>query len=218
MTTSICAALIVSLHVHSAVEHTYGKVSDARGSLVHVVNLCQASPLLLLTTTQGFLSLSGLSTFWSLHRWYIFQQQQVTEFDFVAAWVGKLDLWLSHPSPTVPRFDIRPLYSNMKKWLEHRVLGNWWHNPKGPTPVLSLPRQSRQELKQAKYVAHVETTLARLKRLQEDGVAIAFTDGSSKRVEARTEPGLVFSMGRGIPATIRRHCHRESCCPTTEVS
>ena len=194
-----CMSCSCSVFVHSPVEHTYGKVSDARGSLVSVVKLWQASPLLLLTTTQGFMSLSGLSTFRSLRCRYVFQQQPVTQFDLVAAWVGKLDLWLSHPSPTVPRFDVRPLHSNLQTWLEHRVLGNWWHNPKGPRRMLSLPSQSRQELEQAKYAAHVETTLARLKQLQEDGVAIAFTNGWSKRVRGWDQAGFGVFYGEGNP-------------------
>ena len=193
----LCMSCSHSLFVHSAVEHTYGKVSDASGSQVPVVSLWRSSPLLLLTTTQGLMSLSGLLTFWSLRCRYVFQQQPVTQFDLVAAWVAKLELWLLHPSPTVPRSDVRPLHSNLKKWMEQRVLGNRWHNPKGPRPVLSLPPQARQELKQAKYAAHVATTMERLERLQGDGVAIAFTDGSSKQVRGWDQAGSGVFYGEG---------------------
>ena len=134
-----------------------------------------------------------------------------TVFEFVAALVCKLRVWLQLQNPSLPRAELRPYLDNLLEWQHTRRLGAKWRSPKGPRPILSLTAELRTEWKKQKYAQHIEQTLNALGVLQEQGWDVVSTDGSSKRVRAGSRQGLGVFTGRRmrgilrVPRTPRRY-------------
>ena len=105
-----------------------------------------------------------------------------TVFEFVAALVCELRVWLHLQNPTLPRAELRPYLDNLLEWQRTRRLGAKRRSPKGPRPVPSLTAGVRTGWKKQKYAHRIEQTLTALGVLQEKGWDVVFTDGSSKRV------------------------------------
>ena len=150
-----------------------------------------------LTTTQGFMYWAGLATAWSLRCQRLFVGTLFTVFEFVAALVCKLRVWLHLQNPTLPQAELRPYLDNLLEWQRTRRLGAKWRSPKGPRPVPSLTAEVRTEWKKQKYAQHIEQTLTALGVLQETGWDVVFTDESSKRVRGWEQAGFGGFYGEG---------------------
>ena len=166
----------------SSIEHIYGQAELEGGGWVAVKRLPFHHPMLSLTTTQGLLYWAGLATAWSLRCQRLFVGTMFTIFQFVAALVCKLRVWLHLQNPTLPQSGLRPFLDNLMEWQRTWQLGTKWKSPKGPRPVLSFTAEMRTDWKKQKYASHIEQTITALGRLQELGWDVVFTDGSSKRV------------------------------------
>ena len=94
--------------------------------------------------------LGGLATVWSLRCQRLFMGTLFTVFEFVAALVCKLRVWLHLQNPSLPRAELRPFLDNLLEWQRTRPLGAKWRSPKGPRPVLSLTAEVRTEWKKQK--------------------------------------------------------------------
>ena len=174
----------------SSIEHTYGQGELEGGGWVAVKQLPYRHSELSLTTTQGLMYWAGLATAWSLRCQRLFVGTLFAAFEFVAALVFMLRVWLHLQSPTLPRAELRPYLDNLLEWQRTRRLGTKWRSPKGPRPVLSLTAEVRTELKKQKYPLHIEQTLTALGVLQEKGWDVVFTDGSSKKVRGWEQAGF----------------------------
>ena len=181
----------------SLIEHTYRPVELDGGGWVAVKQLPYRHSELRLTTTQGLMYWAGLATAWSLRCQRLFVGSLFTVFEFVAALVCKLRVWLNLQNPTLPRTELRPYLDNLLEWQRTRRLGTKWRSPKGPRPVLSLTAEVRTEWKKEKYASHIERTLTALGVLQEKGWDVVFTDGSSKRVRGWEQAGFGGFYGEG---------------------
>ena len=134
---------------------------------------------------------------WSLRCQRLFLGTLFTVFEFVAALVSKLRVWLHLQNPALPRAELRPYLDNLLDWRRTRRLGAQWRSPKGPRPVLSLTAELRTEWKKQKYAQHMEQTLTALVVPQEKGWDVMFTDGSSKRVRGWEQAGFGGFYGEG---------------------
>ena len=181
----------------SSIEHTYGQVELEGGGWVAVKHLPYCQSELSLTTTQGLVYWAGLATAWSLRCQRLFMGTLFAAFQFVAALVCKLRVWLHLQNPTLPRAQLRPYLDNLLEWQRTRRLGAKWRSPEGPRPVLSLTVEVRTEWKKQKYAHHIEQTLTALGVLQEKGWDVVFTDGSSKRVRGWQQAGFGGFYGEG---------------------
>ena len=181
----------------SSIEHTYGQVELEGGGRVAVKHLPYRQTELSLTTTQGLVYWAGLAAAWSLRCQRLFMGTLFTAFEFVAALVCKLRVWLHLQNPTLPRAELRPYLDNLLEWPRTRRLGAKWRSPKEPRPILSLTAELRTEWKKRKYAQHIEQTLTTLEVLQEKGWDVVFTDGSSKRVRVWEQAGFGGFYGEG---------------------
>ena len=181
----------------SSIEHTYGQVELEGGGWVAVKHLPFRQIEQSLTTTQGLLYWAGLAPAWSLRCQRLFMGTLFTVFEFVAALVSKLRVWLHLQTPTVPRAELRSYLDNLLLWQRTRRLGAQWRSPKGPRPVLSLTAELRTEWKKQKYAQHIEQTLTALGVLQEKGWDVVFTDGSFKSVRGWEQAGFGGFYGDG---------------------
>ena len=180
----------------SSIEHTYGQVELEGGGWVAVKHLPFRQTEQSLTTTQGLLYWAGLAAAWSLRCQRLFMGTLFTVFEFSAALVSKLQVWLHLQNPTLPRAELRPYLDNLE-WQRTRRLGAQWRSPKGPRPVLSLTAELRTEWKKQKYAQHIEQTLTALGVLQEKGWDVVFTAGSSKRGRGWEQEGFGGFNGEG---------------------
>ena len=147
--------------------------------------------------TQGLVYLAGLAAAWSLRCQRLFMGTLFTVFEFVAALVCKLRVWLHLQNPSLPPAELRPSLDNLLEWQRTRRLGANWRSPKGPRPILSLTAKLRTEWKKRKCAQHIEQTLNVLGVLQEQGWDVVFTDGSSKRVRGWEQAGFGGFYGEG---------------------
>ena len=118
-------------------------------------------------------------------------------FEFLAALVCKLRVWLHLQKATVPRSELRPRLDNLLEWQRTRQVVTKWKTPKGPRPVLSLTAEMRTDCKKQKYASHIEQTITALGGLQELGWDVVFTAGSSKRVRGWEQAGFGGFYGEG---------------------
>ena len=181
----------------SSIEHTYGRVELKGGGWVAVKHLPYRQTEQILTTTQGLLYWAGLAAAGSLRCQRLFMGTLFTFFEFVAASVCKLRVWLHLQNPTLRRAELGPYLDNILEWQRTRRLGAKWRSPKGLRPVLSLTAELRTEWKKQKYAQHIEQTLTALRVLQEKGRDVVFRDGSSKRVRGREQAGFGAFYGEG---------------------
>ena len=90
----------------SSIEHTYGRVELGDGGWVTVKHLPYRQTELSLTTTQGLVYWAGLAAAWSLRCQRLFMGTLFTIFEFVAALVCKLRVWLHLQNPSLPRSEL----------------------------------------------------------------------------------------------------------------
>ena len=150
-----------------------------------------------LTTTQGLMYWAGLAAAWSLRCQRLFMGTLLTVFEFVAALVCKLRVWLHQQNPSLLRAELRPYLDNLLEWQRTHRMGANWRSPKGPRPILSLTAELRTEWKKQKYSQHIAQTLNALGLLQEQGWDVVFTDVSSKRVRGWEQVGFGGFYGEG---------------------
>ena len=181
----------------SSIEHTYGQVELEGGGWVAVNHLPFLQTQQSLTTTHGLLYWAGLAAAWSLRCQRLFMGTLFSVFEFVAALVSKLQVWLHLQNPTLPRAELRPSLDNLLEWQRTRRLGAQWRSPKGPRHVLTLTTEPRTEWKKHKYARHIEQTLTALGVLKEKGWDVVFTDGSSERVRGWEQVGFGGFYGEG---------------------
>ena len=100
----------------SSIEHTYGRVGLGDGGWVAVKHLPYRQTQLSLTTAQGLMYWAGLAAAWSPRCQWVFMGTLFTAFEFVAALVCKLRVWLHQQNRTLPRAELRPYLDNLLEW------------------------------------------------------------------------------------------------------
>ena len=181
----------------SSIEHTYGRVEMEDGGWVTVKHLPYRQTELSLTTTHGLVYWAGVAAAWSLRCQRLFMGTLFAAFEFVAALVYKLRVWLHLQNPSLPRAELRPYLDNLLEWQRTRRPGANRRSPKGPRPILSLTAELTTEWKKQNYTQHIEQTLNAPGVLQEQRWDVVFTDGSSKRVQGWEQAGFGGFYGEG---------------------
>ena len=148
-----------------------------------------------LNTVQGVVSWSEAASTWGVRCQRAISKSVVTLHTFVTHWVAKLRYWMSCSDQSVTRAESSPLLNNLRHWQDAGVLGAQWSCPSGPRKLLSLIESRRADAKRAGHSTTMTRVLQELDDLLTEGWAIAFNDGSAKRVGGWNQAGFGCHYG-----------------------
>ena len=92
------------------------------GVAVEPSRLLLEEPLLSLQTRQGLVLWAGLRAQWKLRCEVKYQHRPVSLEEFVAVWVGVLEIWRGGRNMSCSRVDLRHLIAQLHSWAEHKTM------------------------------------------------------------------------------------------------
>ena len=192
-----------SAFMFDTVRKAFG-LAQGGGGAVEPSRLLLEEPLLSLQTTQGLVLWAGLRAQWKLRCEVKYQHRQVSLEEFVAVWVGVLEIWRGERNMSCSRVDLRHLIAQLHSWADHKTM--FHRAPQAPTTAkLPSARPDPLKLKEAKWGSHKRSLLAELEGMSGEGWVIVYTDGSAKRVRGWMQAGYGVWFGDNSNRNFRAH-------------
>ena len=136
-------------------------------------------PALSLQTTQRLVLWATLKAQWSLRCEARFQGALLTLDDFVACWVGVLEVCRAEKDFSLSRMDLQQLREQLYSWFAG---GMFMRKTQASGVYPARTTAAPLDQKEKKWGQYRDSVVRRLALLEEEGWTLVYTDGSSKQV------------------------------------
>ena len=187
------AELYQQFPIFDTVRKAFGVVQrEGGGGAVEPNRLLLEEQALSLQSTQGVVLWSALKAQWALRCEARFQGGQPSLDDFVARWMGILEVGRAEQTMSLSRPDLQQLLEQLFLWF-----GGGMFQKKDPAPGV-FPNKTGvkpTDLKEQKWGRYRDAVVKRLKVLETERWTLVYTDGSAKQVRGWWQAGYGVWFG-----------------------